>query len=114
MREISTIFEEKNRLALNLDKNFALYLSSLFYEYILQFFFFHHNIKFHFIIISVNLPPTKAKTIFVITNDVYDMTTFSREDIIAICITDNMQNMPKTQQHNIAKIPLMKMAAKNI
>lgn len=42
------------------------------------------------------------------------MTTLSRDEIIAICITERMQNRPKATQLRMAKMPLIKMAAENL
>lgn len=42
------------------------------------------------------------------------MTTFSLDDIMAICMTDKMQNMPKAAELKTANIPLINTAAKII
>lgn len=40
------------------------------------------------------------------------MTTFSLEEIMAICMTDNIQNIPNAAELTMANMPLIKMAAK--
>lgn len=54
-----------------------------------------------------HLPDTMAKINLIITSGLYFITTLSLEEIIAICITDKIQNNPKHVQLIAANIPLI-------